>query len=125
MIDDRGAPKSERFAEFLRRLGFAPAAATFDEAHQQLVDILNAVEDELTSIPFDPSNWQTDGRMYPPQMDSLRVVPGRADVKRFRSKSHNTLVSDNGAIEIQTVSGKAVFSKPGADGRGIFVGDEP
>lgn len=65
MAEKSEATKQERLAEFLRRLMAAPAASSFDEAYRQLCDILNAVEDELTSIPFDPANWQTDGRMYP------------------------------------------------------------
>jgi hypothetical protein len=113
------ATKAERFAEFLRRLGAAPAASDFDEAYRQLCDILNAVEDEMTTIPFDPANWQNDSRMYPPQMDSLRAVPGRSDVRRFRSRSHNTLIAINGAIAIRDLSGRAIFSKPGADGRTV------
>jgi hypothetical protein len=113
------ATKGERLAEFLRRLGAAPAAAGHDEAFRQIGDILNAVEDELTSIPFDPAHWQTDGRMYPPQPDSVRAVPGRPDVRRYRSRSHSTLIGDGGAIEIRDGQGAAVFSKPGADGRGL------
>jgi hypothetical protein len=117
MTDGPDATKAERFAEFLRRLGAAPAASSFDEAYRQLSDILNAVEDEMTTIPFDPANWQNDGRMYPPQMDSLRAVSGRSDVRRFRSRSHNTLIAINGAIEIRDLSGRAIFSKPGTDGQ--------
>ena len=114
------ATKPERFAEFLWRLAAAPPAADFDEAFRQVGDILNAVEDEMTSIPFDLANWQTDGRMYPPQMDSLRAVPGRADVRRFRSKRHSTLIGDNGAIEIRDENGGGtIFAKPGADGQSI------
>jgi hypothetical protein len=116
----RDATKAERFAEFLRRLGAAPAAADADEAFRQLGDILNAVEDEMTSIPFDPAHWQTDGRMYPPQPDSLRASPpGRPDVKRFRTRGHNVLIGDNGAIEIRDLSGRVHLSKTGADGRAI------
>src|SRR3954468_12381911 len=95
MDDRRDATKAERLAEFRKRLDVAPPASDFDEAYRQLCDILNAVEDEMTSIPFDPANWQNDGRMYPPQMDSLRAVPGRDDVKRFRSKAHSTLIGEN------------------------------
>ena len=119
MGDGPDATKSERFAEFLRRLGTAPAASDCDEAYRQLGDILNAVEDEMTTIPFDLANWQNDGRMYPPQMDSLRAVTGCRDVKRFRSRSHNTLIAINGAIEIRDLSGRAIFSKPGADGQTV------
>ncbi len=114
-------PKSERFAAFLERLRSAPAAATFDEAYQQLCAILIEVEDALTSIPYNPENWQTDGRMYPPQPDSMREVPERPTVKRFRSRGHNTFIGENGAILIQLVNpaSEVVFSKPGADGREV------
>ncbi len=114
-----GTPKAGRLAEFLRRLGAAPPASNFGDAFRQIGDILNAVEDEMTDIPFDPANWQVDGRMYPPQMDNLRPVPGRDDVRRFRSLGHSTLIGDNGAIEIRKESGTAILSKPGADGRSI------
>ena len=40
----------------------------------------------MTSIPYDPANWMTDGRMYPPQPDSKKAVSGRSDVTRYRSK---------------------------------------
>jgi hypothetical protein len=115
----KDATRGERLAEFLRRLGAAPAAAGFDEAFRQVGDILNAVEDEMTSIPFDPANWQTDGRLYPPQADSMRAVPGRGDVKRLRTRGHHILIGDNGAIEIRDLSGRVHIAKPGADGRSI------
>ena len=111
--------KAERFAEFLRRPGIAPAASSFAGAFRQIADILNAVEDDLTSIPYDPANWQDDGRMYPPQPDSARVVPGRSDVTRFRSRAQNTLIGDNGAIEIRDLSGRPILTKAGTNGRMI------
>ncbi len=111
--------KAERFAEFLRRLGAAPAASDFDEAYRQVCDILNDVEDDMTSIPFDPPNWMKDGRLYPPQLDKMRDLPGRPDVKEFRSRRHFTLIGQNGAIEIQDLFGGAIFAKPGANGRVI------
>jgi hypothetical protein len=117
MVPIRRRPSD--FAEFLRRLGAAPAASSFTEAFRQLGDILNAVEDELTSIPYDPANWQNDGRMYPPQPDSARIVPGRSDVTRFRSRAHNTRIGDNGAIETRDLSGRPVLTKAGTDGRMI------
>jgi hypothetical protein len=114
-------PKQERFAEFLRRLGSAPPASGFEEAYDQLCAVLNEVEDEMTSIPFNPDAWQTDGRMYPPQSDSLREVDQHPKVKRFRSRAHNTFVRENGAIEIQTAPGaETLFTKPGADGKGVW-----
>ena len=119
MDDVPNATKAERFAAFLRRLEVVSPASTFDEAYQQLSDVLNAVEDEMTSIPFDPANWQNDGRMYPPQLDNLRAVAGRSDVKQFRSGGHKTLIGDNGAIEMRDLSGRAVLTKPGADGRTV------
>jgi hypothetical protein len=113
------ATKAERFAEFLRRLDVAPAVTTFDEAFRLLGDTLNAVEDEMTSVPFDPSRWATDGRMYPPQPDAEVAAPsGRSGVRTFRTKGHRVLFGAAGAIEIQDISGRAIFSKPGADGRG-------
>lgn len=111
--------KRERFAEFLARLSIAPPARTAHEAYCLLGDTLNQVEDELTDIPFVPENWQTDGRMYPPQADAARDVPGRDDLVRYRSKAHSTYIRDNGAIEIHDASGQVLFSKLGADGRGV------
>ncbi len=118
-MDDGSTSKAERFAEFLRRLDAAPLAANFDEAYRQVCDILNAVEDDLTSIPLDPPSWMWDGRLYPPQMDNLKLVPGRPDLRRFRSKGHSTTIGPNGAMEIRDNSGQLVLDKAGADGRGL------
>ncbi|WP_406693933.1 hypothetical protein V5E97_23115 [Singulisphaera sp. Ch08] len=72
----------------------------------------------MTDIPNIPANWMTDGRMYPPQMDSLRKSD-RNDVKRFVSKGHSILIGDNGAIQIKLHSGVVIFAKSGANGREI------
>jgi hypothetical protein len=114
------ASRGERIQEFFRRLSAAPPASDHDEALRQVADILNGVEDEMTSIPYDPTFPLNDGRMYPPQPDSRRLVPGRTDVIRYRSKRHSTLIGDSGAIRIiDHASGDVVFDKPGADGRTI------
>lgn len=111
--------KEERFAEFLKRLVAVPTASSRQGAIELLSRTLNEVEDELTDIPFVPENYQTDGRMYPPREDSLREVPGREDVVRFRSRAHNTFIRENGALEIRDSTGKVIISKNSADGLGI------
>jgi hypothetical protein len=113
-------PKAERLQEFFRRLAKLPAAKSAKSARGQLATTLNQVEDEMTSIPNDPVGFQSDGRMYPPQDDSARAVPNRPDVKRFRSRSHNTFIRKNGALEVQELDGKVIFSKRGADGKGVW-----
>ena len=55
-MSSRESGKSERLAEFFRRLDLAPGATTFEEAYRLLCDTLNAVEDEMTTTPFTPEN---------------------------------------------------------------------
>jgi hypothetical protein len=118
---DEPPSKGERLAEFLRRLAQAPRARTFDEAYEQLCRILNEAEHEMTAIPFDPDSWRSDGRLYPPLLDNLRVVENRPLVRRLRSIRHNTFVGLNGSIEIQELpSREVIFSKPGLDSRGVW-----
>lgn len=111
----------ERLDEFFRRLIAAPAARNRDEALDLIGRILAEVEDELTGIPKDPDppRRPTDGRMYPPLADSIRDVPGKPQVKRFRSRAHNTLIGINGAIEIRAIPDKLQLTKAGADGRKV------
>ncbi len=116
-----GLSKSERFREFLNRLQKSPPASSHDEAFKLLSDTLNQVEDELSEIPFRPEQWQTDGRMYPPEEDHAREVAGRDDLIRYRHKAHNTFIRDNGAIEIQDINGEFLFERPGADGRNVDI----
>ncbi len=111
--------KRDRLAEFFRRLTVLPRAKSFEDAWSQIYQTLNAVEDELTAIPFDPSNWQSDGRMYPPQADNIHSMPGRPGLKRVRTLGHNIFIAANGAMHFRMLGGSDVFSKPGADGKGI------
>src|SRR5437016_3949653 len=112
--------KRERLALFASGMERKPNAKTFDEAVAMEAAVLNAVEDEFSGIPFSPDFWLNDGRLYPPQPDSIRDVAGCPDVKRFRSKEHNTFVAVNGAIKIVgTRGGEVLLDKPGADGRKV------
>lgn len=113
-------PKSSRLAEAFRRLAAAPHAATAEEVLAQFAEILNEVEDELTSIPYDPASWLVDGRLYPPQPDSARSVPGHPRLVRYRSRKHNTFVGANGSIEVQGIDRRVHFQKRGADGRSVW-----
>ena len=88
---------------------------------------MNQIEDELTSIPFNPQTWEIDGRMYPPQEDNVRAEEGFPGVFRLRSRGHSTFIASNGAIEIRRSrkTGKqgdegSFVSKPGADGKGVW-----
>jgi hypothetical protein len=114
------APKAVRLSEFFQRLEDASPAASAVEAFELVSSILNAVEDELTDIPADPERWMTDGRMYPPQLDSRRDVPDHPSVTRYRSRRHNTFISANGAIEIRDITDQVLFRKSGADGNHVW-----
>lgn len=118
--------RTQRFREFLDRLGNAPAASSSKEALNVLAEKLNAVEDEYSGVIYDPSKYQSDGRLYPPQPDSCRSVDGRPDLKRYRSLGHNTFIKTNGAILIQSIPEANVnpivhLSKPGADGNVVEI----
>ena len=119
-------PKAQRLQEVYRRLAQAPASGTFAEMREQLTDVLNAVEDQLTGIPYDPRYWDTDGRLYPVQDDNVYDVEGNPRVRLLRARRSLIYISDNGAIEIQDViSGTVEFSKPGSDGRGVWELAQP
>lgn len=119
-------PKAQRLQEVYRRLAHAPAAETFTEMRDQMNDVLNAVEDQLTGIPYDPHCWETDGRLYPVQDDNVYGVEGSPRITLLRARRSSIYIGDNGAIEIQdVVSGAVVFSKPGSDGRGVWELTQP
>ncbi len=113
-------PKTERLQEVYRRLAAAPAAGTFAEMRRQLDDVLNAVEDELTGVPYDPRRWATDGRLYPVQDDNVFDVKGHPRVSLLRARRTAIYIGDNGSIEIRDASGMVEFSKQGADGLAVW-----
>jgi hypothetical protein len=110
--------KESRLAEVFRRLEGMPASGSFEEAWLNLEKTLDAVEDELSGAPQDPSRWQSDGRMYMPQADSEIKAP-RKGVRKFRSRGHYVLFGPNGAIEVQDLRGRTVHARSGADGQGV------
>ena len=118
-------PKKERFQIFLRRLKSAKCAASAEDALHLLSTILNAVEDECSDIPHNPQSRQDDGRMYPPQEDNRRQVPGHPSLCRYRSAKHNTFIGLNGSIRIETCDPEPeiLLEKPGCDGRKTHVLD--
>jgi len=111
--------KHQRLDLFLMRMRKAPDCASLEEALALVESTLNGVEDEFTSTPFNPALWQSDGRLYPPQNDQRREVPGHPEIVRFRSYRHNTWIAINGAICITERTGQCVLDKPGIDGRTI------
>ncbi len=66
--------KKARIGLFYKRLQDAVPASTHDECYKLICTILNEMEDENSGIPYNPDNWETDGRLYPPQNDSVRKV---------------------------------------------------
>ena len=113
--------KFARLQLFYERLQAAPAASTHNESYTLLCDTLNAVEDEHSGVPNNPSNWQTDGRLYPPQTDRVYAVDGFPEVVRYRSFKHDTYIGSNGAIEVKVIATNEVdFTKPGANGKGVW-----
>ena len=76
------------------------------------------MEDEMTDISNDPTQWATDGRMYPILEDNWEELDSGGWLGR--SRGHRTFVGASGAIEITRKSdGKVEFSKLGADGKGV------
>ena len=95
--------KDVRFRLFLDRLHAAAPTASHDEAFALIATTLNAIEDEDSGVPADPANWQFDGRMYPPQADMARPLPGMPGVIVYRSRAHRTFIGANGAFAITEV----------------------
>jgi len=112
--------RSERFAIFLERLAAAEPTDSAEAAYNLVSSTLIAVEDEFSGTKFDPAQWKTDGRLYPPQLDNRRAVAGYPEVVRYRSLGHHTLIGSNGSIQIITIRGATELMKAGTDGRHVW-----
>ncbi len=102
-----------------------PPAKSLDGALEQLSTTLNEVENEYSGIPYNPDEPEGDGRLYPPSQKYGRPFPQHPRVQRLRQVGHNTLIGDNGSVEIRAVAedpleGDLLFSKPGADGKKVM-----
>src|SRR5438105_1177265 len=94
-------PTAERLREFYRRLAAAPAVRTADEALALMSQTLDEVEDDLSGIPKrtpPPPKGTSDGRMYPPQPDSILRTPDGG--MTFRTRGHRVVIGADGSITI-------------------------
>lgn len=109
--------KSARLAELYARLTAAPAAAGHDQAFDLLERMVNAVEDEMSGVPYNPASSHNDGRMYPPSRE-FEVDSDTSGSRCYRQRGHKTYIGLNGAIKIVKLgSTQVVLSKAGADGK--------
>lgn len=115
--------RSERFRLFVHELQSVAPAASYEDARHLLETTLNGVEDRFSGVPYQPDNWQDDGRLYPPADDFERASPF-PEVRVFRARRHYVLLASNGAIKITKANrpvdapdAEVVLDKPGQDGR--------
>ena len=112
--------RKQRLALFLAATEQAPPASDPASARVLLAQELNGIEDAHSGAPFNPANWMTDGRIYPPQDDQEQPSP-IAGAALFYSRGHRIWIGDNGAIRIEIRRapdiGRVVLDKPGADGK--------
>ena len=112
--------KLARLGEFLRRMTEAPAAGGADEALGLITELLDAVEDEHSGVPNDPTGPRADERMFPPIVRYHFAIEGRPDLDGYRQKAHDTIIAANGAILIRVrKTMKIGFEKAGRDGRRV------
>lgn len=111
--------KHERFQLFINNLKFSEPASSSEDAFDLLSNTLNKVEDECSSIPYAPTQWMIDGRMYPPQQDN-KSSTDNPNIDRYRNKDHNTYIGSNGSIKIVNIRNKKiVINKIGKDERKV------
>ena len=103
----------ERLQVFFHRLEAAPAADSAEKAMALVCRLIEAVEDEFCPLPRkSPPPLDFTGRMYAPQSDRTRRLPGGQWVANTRG--HRIYCQPDGAILIEnTPGGRTVFSKPG------------
>jgi hypothetical protein len=115
-IRGSGVPIPQRIQEYYRRLREAPNARSAEEGLQQVRDILNKVEDDLSGIPMKnppPPPKMPDGRMYPPLDDFTTRHPNGSITAE--SRGHKIKIGADGSITITSKKSEQVeFSKPGA-----------
>ena len=107
--------KAERIELIFEAIGAAPCCNSADEVLDLIKREMNAVEDAHSGVPENPENWQTDGRLYPPQEDHRRGDPAPG-LRRYRSKGHVSLISDDGALKILALDQTVVFQKKSCSG---------
>ncbi len=110
--------KKERLQKIFEIMASLPCASSAEEAYELLSDTINGFEDKHSGVPYNPDSWREDGRIYPPQPDSMKFYQG-TNIRIYRSKAHRTWVAPNGAIEIRDLSDQICFSKAGSDGRTV------
>ena len=115
MSSDAAKPASlrDRIEEIYHRLGRLPRATSAMDAFQQLCEIVDQVEDEMSGIPKQhPPPWPSmpDGRMYCPSDD---FVMQRDDGSLLAlTRGHRIEIHANGAIRIiSKITGQPEFEK--------------
>jgi hypothetical protein len=95
----------------------------WEGARRLLATAFNEIEDQHSDVPYNPDNWESDGRFYPPH-DDFMVNSANPRVKVFHSRKHRIFFGINGSIRIQVRRGEdrnnIVLDKPGQDGMFCF-----
>ncbi len=119
-MPEQNTKKGARLTEFFRRMLEASAAGNSGEALGLITETLNAVEDEHSGVPNDPTGPRADERMFPPIERYHFAIEGRPDLDGYRQKGHDTIIAGNGAILIRVRNTmKTIFEKAGRDGRKV------
>jgi hypothetical protein len=80
--------------------------------------VLNAVEDELSGVPYNQAMSRVDGRLYPPSQD-FEIESDVAAARCYRQRGHKTYIGPSGAIRICRMDGRVLTTKAAADGKEI------